>query len=108
MQDVTLSPDGWFRVNWSVNTGRMSHEIWSPLVTLTATEEVLFDLRDGDIDASFDWLGNGAFQMRLRRYSRSGHILDVWVDASRRVFRLGAEGPEQPLESVQKAILEVF
>jgi len=108
MQDVTISPDGWFRVNWSVNTGRMSHEIWSPLVTLIATGKVLFDLRDGDIDASFDWLGDGVFQMRLRRYSRSGHILDVQVDASRRVFRIGANGSAQPLELVQQAILEVF
>jgi hypothetical protein len=97
----TISPDGSIRVQWSVNTGLMSHEIWSPAVYDAATGELLFDLQDGDIDASFKWHEDGAFTMHLRRYS--GGQLEVWVDPRRRHFRIG-NGAVEPLNQAQHRI----
>jgi hypothetical protein len=94
--DVTISPDGAIRVEWMVNTGRMSHEIWSPKVIVAATGRTLFDLRDPDLDVSFDWLDHGAFRMSFRWYSRGGNMT-VFVDVPRGAFRIG-EGPEQILD----------
>jgi hypothetical protein len=97
----TISPDGSIRVEWSINTGRMSHEIWSPAVYDAASNELLFDLQDGDIDASFNWLEDGAFNMQLRRYS--GGQMQVWVDPRNHLFRIGNSNPE-PLNQAQNRI----
>ena len=94
--DVTTSPDGAIRVEWLVNTGRMSHEIWSPKVTAVASGKTLFDLRDPDLDVSFDWLENGTFRMQFRWYSRGGNMT-VFVDVPRQTFRIG-DGPDEILD----------
>ncbi len=105
--DVTISPDGAIRVEWMVNTGRMSHEIWSPKVIAIAGGKTLFDLRDPDLDVSFEWLENGTFRMHFRWYSRGGN-LTVFVDVPRRIFRIG-DGPGQILdENAERKIVNAY
>ncbi len=95
MPDITDSPDGKYRVEWMVNTGRMSHEIWSPRVTEIESGETLVDLWSGDLDGSVHWGDNGVFELSMRSYIREGYA-KLWVDAPNRMFRLNG-GSLEPL-----------
>ena len=90
MNGEELSPDGSIRVPWSVSTGRMSHEIWSPKIIDVKTGGTIPDLHGEDWDGSFDWLDHGRFSVSLRRYG-GGRSFTVWVDPVAGVFRSGAE-----------------
>ena len=101
MQDITDSPDGKYRIEWTVNTGRMSHEIWSPKVTEIESGETLVDLWSGDLDGSVQWGDNGTFEFSMRSYIRDGHA-KLWVDAANRMFRLNG-GSLEPLSKLTPA-----
>jgi hypothetical protein len=96
MPDITISPDGKYRVEWAINTGRMSHEIWSPKVIEVDTGETVLDLWSGDLDGSVHWGNDGrTFELSMRSYIREGYA-KLWVDAPNRMFRLNG-GSMEPL-----------
>lgn len=109
MQDETLSPDGRTRVKWSINTGRMSHEICSPRITDTQSGEMIVDLwTDPSWDASVQWLDNGVLRLRLRHYLEGGStILDVDIDRASRAFVIDGGDP-QPIAVLQNELPAAF
>lgn len=65
---VFTSPDGLYRVHIDASEMRMSHTVFSPVLTHIPTGEVVFSLAGTlwDADASFD--SEGRLSMSLRRY----------------------------------------
>jgi len=109
MQDEALSPDGHTRVKWSINTGRMSHEICSPRITDARSGEMILDLwTDGSWDASVQWLDNGIMRLRIRHYLEGGAtILDVDVDRLSGSFVIDGGDP-QPIAALQNELPPSF
>ncbi len=102
--EPSLSPDGTVRIEWEEFDGRMSHVICSPVVKWAATgEEILF--MGSDWDGALTWLGNGnAFHMHFRRYASGGDI-DVVIEPSAGVFRIGGEnGAPEPLAKARERL----
>ena len=104
--EPSLSPDGTVRVEWEEFDGRMSHVICSPVVKWAATGEEIFFMVS-DWDGARTWLGTGnRFQMYFRRYS-SGASMNVVVEPSAGIFRIGGEnGAPEPLAKVRERLTE--
>ena len=104
--EPSLSPDGTVRIEWEEFDGRMSHVICSPVVKWVATgEEILF--LGSDWDGALTWLGNGnTFHMAFRRYAGGG-FLDVVIEPSNGIFRIGGEdGAPEPLANARERLTE--
>lgn len=101
-----FSPDQSVRVEWSIEQGRMSHEIELPCVAWAATGERILDM-GRDWDGHLQWHGDGsAFTMHYRRYVAGGRLI-VWVDPRQGIFRLGGEqGKDEPLAAIHPRLLE--
>lgn len=109
MQDETLSPDGCTRVEWSINTGRMSHEICSPRISDAHSGEMILDLwAESSWDASIQWLDHGIMRLRIRHYLEGGStILDVDVDRAAGFFSIDGGAP-LPIATLQREVPEAF
>jgi hypothetical protein len=109
MQDNSMpqstSPDGAIRVEFDVETGRMSHEIYRPRVVSLPGEEVLVDLWGTDWDASAQFDEPGTVRLSLRSYPGEKPGFALTIDARARTFRFADAPDEQhPLASFKKLI----
>ena len=109
MQDDSMpqvtSPDGTLRVEFDVETGRMSHEIYSPRVVSVPGGEVLVDLWGTQWDASAQFEEPGTVGLSLRCYPGEKPGFAVTIDARARTFRFADAPDEQhPLVSFEKLI----
>lgn len=104
--EPSLSPDGTVRIEWEEFDGRMSHVICSPVVKWAATGEEIFFM-GSDWDGALKWLGEGdRFHMYFRRYASGGDI-DVFVEPSAGIFRIGSEdGAPEPLPKIRERLTE--
>ena len=102
--EPSLSPDGTVRIEWEEFDGRMSHVICSPVAKWVATGET-FLFMGSDWDGALTWLGNGnTFHMYFRRYASGGDI-NVVIEPSGGVFRIGGEdGAPEPLAKVRERL----
>jgi hypothetical protein len=109
MQDNSMpqstSPDGTLRVEFDVETGRMSHEINSPRVVSVPEGEVLADLWGTQWDASAQFEEPGTVRLSLRCYPGEKPGFALTIDARARTFRFADAPDEQhPLTSFKKLI----
>ncbi|HEX8421828.1 MAG TPA: hypothetical protein VF634_00355 [Pyrinomonadaceae bacterium] len=109
MQDDSIpqstSPDGTLRVEFDVQTGRMSHEIYSPRVVSLPDGEPLVDLWGTQWDASAQFEETGKVRLSLRHYDGDKPGFDVTIDAGKRAFSFADAPAEQhPLASFEKLI----
>ncbi len=109
MQDDSLpqsvSPDGTLRVEFDVQTGRMSHEIYSPRVVSVADGEVLLNLWGTCWDASAQFKEPGTVDLQLRYYDDGKPGFGVRIDARARAFNFyDAPGEQHPLAKFEKLI----
>jgi hypothetical protein len=106
-RERAFSPDGSIRVDFSIETWRMSHETRSPRIVETATGRLLLDL-PSDWDANILWQGASAFLMHLRRYTKPGY-LTVTVDPQAGMFRIAQEGDlPHPIVGMQATLEAAF
>jgi hypothetical protein len=99
------SPDGTIRVEFDVETGRMSHEIYNPRVVLLPDGEVLADLWGTQWDASAQFVEPGTVGLSLRCYPGEKPGFAVTIDARARTFSFAdAPGEQHPLASFEKLI----
>ncbi|HEV2800641.1 MAG TPA: hypothetical protein VGW12_09095 [Pyrinomonadaceae bacterium] len=99
----SVSPDGTLRVEFDVQTGRMSHEIYSPRVVSVANGEVLVDLWGTYWDASAQFKEPGTVDLQLRYYPGDKPGFGVKIDARRRTFSFeDAPGEQHPLAKFEK------
>jgi hypothetical protein len=105
--ETETSPDGWLRIDYRVEPGRMSHWIRSPSVVDTRSGRTLFSLFSSwDADAA--WVGPGVVKLNLRYYPEGGWTgISVTIDAGRQEGRID-DGEPRPLEGLEKAMEEVF
>lgn len=102
-----FSADGSIRVDFTIETWRMSHETRSPRVVETATGKVLLDLA-ADWDAHILWQEAGSFLMHLRRYTKQGY-LTVAVDPPSGLYRIAQEGDlPRPIADMQGELERAF
>ncbi|HEX8458499.1 MAG TPA: hypothetical protein VF656_14460 [Pyrinomonadaceae bacterium] len=109
MQDDSLpqsvSPDGMLRVEFDVQTGRMSHEIYSPRVVSVTDGEVLVDLWGTYWDASAQFKEPGTVDLYLRYYPADKPGFGVRIDARAGTFAFAdALGEHHPLAGFEKLI----
>jgi hypothetical protein len=109
MQDDSMpqsvSPDGAIRVEFAVETGLMSHEIFSPRVVCVAGGEVLVDLWGTQWDAAAKFERPGTVRLSLRRYPGEKPGFAVTIDARARTFRFeDAPAEEHPLARFNKLV----
>jgi hypothetical protein len=104
--EPSLSPDGTVRIEWEEFDGRMSHVICSPVVKWAATGEVILFM-GSDWDGALKWLGSGnTFHIYFRRYASGGDI-NVVIEPSAGVFRIGDEnGEPEPLANARERLTE--
>lgn len=101
----SVSPDGTLRVEFDVQTGRMSHEIYSPRVVSVADGEVLLNLWGTCWDASAQFTEPGTVDLYLRYYDDGKPGFGVRVDARARTFSFDdARGEQHPLAKFEKLI----
>jgi hypothetical protein len=106
-RERAFSPDGSIRVDFSIETWRMSHETRSPRIVETATGKLLLDL-PSDWDANILWQGASAFLIHLRRYTKPGY-LTVTVDPQAGLFRIAQEGDlPHPIAGMQATLEAAF
>jgi hypothetical protein len=107
VNDEEVSPDGRTLVRWEVNTGRMSHEIWTPTIIDVETGTPILELPDAGFDGRPVWTENG-FTLKLRHYWRPG-ILDIAVDHNRQTFSFGdAAAGAEPLAELSRRVEDWF
>ncbi|MDQ1522085.1 MAG: hypothetical protein QOE47_9 [Pyrinomonadaceae bacterium] len=100
-----VSPDGTIRVEFDVQTGRMSHEIYSPRVVSVADGEVLVDLWGTQWDASAQFEQAGTVRLSLRHYDGEKPGFALTIDARARTFSFAdAPGEAHPLARFEKLI----
>jgi hypothetical protein len=109
MQDDSMphstSPDGTLRVEFAVETGRMSHEIYSPRVVSVPGGEVLADLWGTQWDASAQFEQPGTVRLSLRYYPGEKPGFAVTIDARARTFSFAdAPGEAHPLARFNKLV----
>lgn len=109
MQDDSIpqstSPDGTLKVEFDVQTGRMSHEICSPRVVSLPDGEVLVNLWGTQWDASAQLDEPGMVGLSLRYYPGEKPGFAVTIDARARTFHFAdAPGEQHPLGSFEKLI----
>ena len=109
MQDDSMpqsvSPDGTLRVEFDVQTGRMSHEIYCPCVVSVPDGEVLVNLWGTQWDASAQFEEPGTVGLSLRYYPGEKPGFAVTIDARARTLRFAdAPGEQHPLASFEKLI----
>ena len=107
MREDALSPCGLIRVEWSVSTGLMSHEIWSPHFLDAATGAPFLSFRDDSWDGSVEWQGDGRFRLVLRNYNQPGD-LTVLIDYPAGSFTLLPGGQPQSLAQADREIRRAF
>lgn len=108
MGQPASSPDGRMRIEWNYSSGRMSHDIWSPVIYDARSGKKILDLDCGSWDASFQWQPDGIALMFLRHYAEGGGtILTVQIDMTRDQFQAG-EGGWRPLSEMQTAVPAAF
>ena len=101
----STSPDGTLRVEYAVETGRMSHEIYSPRVVSLPGGEVLADLWGTQWDASAQFEEPGKVRLSLRCYPGDKPGFALTIDARARTFCFAdAPGEPHPLASFKKLI----
>ncbi|MDQ1589881.1 MAG: hypothetical protein QOG71_508 [Pyrinomonadaceae bacterium] len=101
----SVSPDGTIRVEFDVQTGRMSHEIYSPRVVSVPDGEVLVSLWGTQWDASAQFEQPGTVRLSLRHYDGERPGFAVEIDARARTFSF-ADAPveKHPLARFEKLI----
>ncbi|HZG51855.1 MAG TPA: hypothetical protein VEZ40_06955 [Pyrinomonadaceae bacterium] len=101
----STSPDGTIRVEFDVETGRMSHEIQRPRVLSLPGGEALVDLWGTQWDASARFEEPRTVRLSLRRYPGEKPGFVVTIDARARTFCFAdAPGEQHPLTSFKKLI----
>jgi hypothetical protein len=90
------SPDGRLLVRWDIDHGRMSHEICTPTIVDLTSSETLLQIRQHGVDGHPQWRPGG-FDLALRNYYYPTLALKMRVDLGSASFRLGDDGPAEPL-----------
>lgn len=109
MQNISssdkTSPDGAIKVEFEMNTGRMSHEIRSPRVVALPGGDVLADLWGTQWDASAHFDEPAMVRLSVRCYPGDKPGFEVLIDARSRTFRFKDSPAEQhPLERFEKLL----
>jgi hypothetical protein len=107
VDETETSPDGWLRVDYRVEPGRMSHWIRNPAVVDTRTGKTLFSLFSG-WDADRVWGGPGVVTLNLRYYPEGGWTwIGVTIDAGRREGRID-DGDWRSLDGLARDMEAAF
>ena len=101
------SPDGRLLVQYDIDHGRMSHEIWTPTIVEAATGQTLLVIRQHGIDGRPQWRPSG-FTLGLRCYRYPHLWLSFAVDLDRGYFRFDGRDDDEPLDTLTDRVDEAL
>ncbi|MGZ8998657.1 MAG: hypothetical protein ACXW2T_07365 [Allosphingosinicella sp.] len=99
------SPDGSILARFDVETGLMSHEIWTPTLILAGTGDTLLRIHGTGVDGRPVWRPGG-FSLALRHYYHPHVSLSFTADLDRGTFRFDDQDKDERIATLSDRVGE--